>query len=414
MRVALLVRRFPTVSETFVVNEVRWLLDHGHSAYIVPERLTEDRVEIPPDVRATVVTQPRLPSRRAGNLPWLVADMLSARVTNRSGPGRLAETGATRKDVLLRMYWLRRVQRLPEIDAFHCHFGPSALFAARAKGAGFISAPFVATFHGQDVTARPFRHNNLAMYGPVFEQASVMTVGSEFMKQKLTKLGAPPDRVVILPQAVDTALFAPAGDTRRTDSDGLVVLSVGRLTEVKGMQHALRAFARARREVPALRYVIVGDGPQRIALETLARDLGLGTDVDFRGSLDYFSVAAAYREADIVLLSGVRTADGQEEGQGLAPLEAAATGLPVVASSSGGLAEAVLDGTTGVLVTPGDEGALCQAVVALAGDPGRRLSMGAAGRERVLARFSLDVHMTQLLSLLDAEDSEGRHAGAKT
>lgn len=413
MHVALLVRRFPVVSETFVVNEARWFLDHGHAVHIVPEHPVDSPVPVPDDILARFVREPRLPSPRPRNVPRLAADITRTWLRHRSRLGRAVDfRNADRKNALLALYWLIRLQRIGSVDAVHAHFGPSALFAARLQQAGLLSSPIVATFHGQDLTARPHKRNDLAMYQPVFDQAVVMTVGSEFMKGKLAELGAPTERIVVLPQAVDTTAFSPPREPRRTNGP-LVVLSVGRLTEVKGFAHALHAVARATHHVTDLRYVVVGDGPLRADLAATAAELGISDLVDFRGSLDHAGVAAAYREADVVLLSGVRTADGQEEGQGLVPLEAAATGVPVIASRSGGLAETVADGVTGLLVPPGDVAALSDALVELCADRDRRLAMGAAGRARVIAHYSLDAHMGKLFRLV-TDAVAGTASGVRT
>src|SRR5206468_4171447 len=141
----------------------------------------------------------------------------------------------------------------------------------------------------------------------------------------------------------------------------------------------LRAAARLAASAARLRYVFCGDGGEAAALARTATPLGAGVVelVGFRRD-----VAACLAAADIVALPSLR------EGLGVAALEAMAAGRPVVASRVGGLAEAVVHAETGLLVPPGDPTALAAALARLAGDPELRARLGAAGRERVLARYT--------------------------
>ena len=162
---------------------------------------------------------------------------------------------------------------------------------------------------------------------------------------------------------------------------GSRLLFVGRLVPVKGIDTLLRAFAVALREQPDLTLDIVGDGPLRGVLEALAGALGLGGSVRFRGRVE--DVGAEMEQATAVVVPSLG------EGFGMVALEAAERGRPVVASAVGGLPEIVADGTTGVLVPPGDASTLATAIVALVHDAERAAAMGRAARERALAEFSL-------------------------
>ncbi len=172
-----------------------------------------------------------------------------------------------------------------------------------------------------------------------------------------------------------------AGPEPTASPGGSRLLCVGRLVPVKGHDTLLRAFAVARRELPGLTLDIAGDGPLRGELETLAGGLSLGGAVRFLGRVETVATEMANAAAVVVPSLG--------EGFGMAALEAAERGRPVIASAVGGLPEIVDDGRTGVLVRPGDVQALAGAVVTLVRDPERATAMGAAARERVLAEFSL-------------------------
>jgi colanic acid/amylovoran biosynthesis glycosyltransferase len=277
-----------------------------------------------------------------------------------------------------------RVQRAGAIDVFHAQFGTTAGAAVALRREGLVTAPIVCSIHGQDanVTAR-YAHDT---FRSLHAELACLTVGTAFMREVVHELGVPREKTALWPQGVDTE--RPAG-ARRGPHPTCNVLSVGRLVEFKGVDDSLRAVAAARAEVPDLRYTVIGDGPLRAQLEQLARDLGVADITTFAGALDHAAVLRAHSDADVFLQMGKTGADGSREGQGVAPCEAAVSGLPCVATRSGGLPEVIVDGGTGVLVDPGDVAAAAQALAALAADPDRRREMGDGGRRFVTERFSL-------------------------
>lgn len=151
-----------------------------------------------------------------------------------------------------------------------------------------------------------------------------------------------------------------------------VVVFLGRLRKYKGAQHAIRAMALVRREVPEARLDVVGDGPYRPSLEALAASLGLGAGVRFLGALPHARKVEALNAAQVAVCPSPK------EGWGLTVIEANACGVPVVASRSPGLVESVREGETGLLVPHGDAGAIARALVRLLTDRALRLGMAEA------------------------------------
>jgi glycosyltransferase involved in cell wall biosynthesis len=156
--------------------------------------------------------------------------------------------------------------------------------------------------------------------------------------------------------------------------DALVFGFVGRLVPIKDPATLLHAFATVRREIPRARLMMVGDGELRAPMELLAQRLGLADAVAFLGwRTDLVNIYAAL---DVLVLSSV------SEGTPVAMIEAMAARKPVVATSVGGVPDLVSDGTTGLLVAPGDPGVLAEAMIRLARRPEARAAMGEAGRAR--------------------------------
>jgi glycosyltransferase involved in cell wall biosynthesis len=158
-------------------------------------------------------------------------------------------------------------------------------------------------------------------------------------------------------------------------------ITVARLDPVKDQPTMLRATRRVVAVLPEFRLDIVGDGPERRNLESLARDLALTANVLFHG--DRRDVQLLLRRPQVFLLSSIT------EGISLTLLEAMAAGLPAVATDVGGNREVVAPEVTGILVPPAQPGLLAEAVTALCRNPARASELGAAGRRQVESRFSL-------------------------
>lgn len=204
--------------------------------------------------------------------------------------------------------------------------------------------------------------------------------------------GLPKDSIRVIPNGVDTDLFHPpaAGEAaalRRQHGiapDALVVMGVASLKPLKCIDLLIRATAPIlkHRERDA-RLVIVGRGPQRQALESLASELGVADRVIFTGLRD--DVESIMRMADMLVISSWTV-----EAFPNVALEAMATGLPVVSTDVGSVRELVEDGRSALVVPAGDEGALRAAIARLLDDDGMRRAMGARGREIVEAKFRIE------------------------
>lgn len=175
------------------------------------------------------------------------------------------------------------------------------------------------------------------------------------------------------------------------DEEALVVGIVGRLSPEKGHKVFLRALARARRQEPRLRGLIVGNGQERDTLAAESKALGLESACRFTGHVT--KPASYYQAMDIQAMPSFT------EGMPNAALEGMFMGLPLIATRVGGIPEVVVEGETGLLIPCGNEKALSGAMLALAASPERRAALGRAGRERIRACFSPRVRVRQILDL---------------
>ncbi len=167
-----------------------------------------------------------------------------------------------------------------------------------------------------------------------------------------------------------------------------VLLTVARLVPRKGHKIVLDALPQVMREVPNLKYLIAGDGPEKARLQEQARQLGIQDAVIFVGDVAHHEVCDYYNLCDAFIMANRLEAGGDVESFGMVFTEANATGKPVIGGRSGGTAEAVLDGKTGFLVDPESAEEIAERLLLLLKNEHLCGRMGAAGLDRVRTEFN--------------------------
>jgi glycogen(starch) synthase len=232
--------------------------------------------------------------------------------------------------------------------------------------------------------------------------ADALTAPSSAMARVVAaECGIPLERIAVIPNALDAEEFRPASREPNADND-VVILHVGRVERGKGVQVLAEAIPQVLKAVAQARFVFVGadrplpDGRSQIAaLREHFASLGLDSRIELRGRVSQTELLSAYTEADLCVVPSLIY-----ESFSYTCAQAMACGLPVVASRIGGIPETVDDGTTGILVDPGDVDGLARAIVRLARDGELRRRMGAAGRAKVellyaprrLAEMNLEIY----------------------
>lgn len=243
---------------------------------------------------------------------------------------------------------------------------------------------FVHTKHGR-ARSRTWRGRLVTRWAARRPDA-IIAVSRDAMQRAIEREGFPAARVHLVYNGIDTSPVAV-----RSGPWGTRLVTVARLEPIKSLDVMLHAVARLRTAGHEATLTVIGDGTERPALEHLAQALGLATAVTFTGwSSD---VGRHLTEADLFVMSS------RSEGLSLTLLEAMAAGLPIVATAVGGNPEVIEHGRTGLLVPHGDPTALATAIGEILGDPARAAAMGTAGRQRVMARFSLDAMVEAHLRL---------------
>ena len=279
-------------------------------------------------------------------------------------------------------------------NAVMIHSNTNAVWGG-ALAASRLHLPHV--WHVHELVTEPALVRRLIAWMVNRYSQRVVAISHAVADHLLTDAPALAGRITVIYDAVDTNRFSPAIDGRAlrrawgVDDDETLVGVVGRISAWKGQDFFLRAFALAAREHPRLRAVIVGDVTpgedwRRQELQALARELGVADRVLWPG---YHNDAPQVMAAlDILALPSIRP-----EPFGMVVIEAMASGKPVVATAHGGPLESVVEGETGLLVSPRAPAEMAAALARLADATGLRMRLGAAGRKRAVTVFGFQRHV---------------------
>ncbi|QEC46664.1 glycosyltransferase family 4 protein [Baekduia soli] len=374
------VNTYVTVSETFIPDAIAAVDAHGTESWVICGRSeNEDRFPLPPPERRIVAPVPSTARR--------IVDRL------RGADPRRRFAGSVLADA-----------RTAGPDLLHAHFGWSALYAAPL--AQLMDIPLVTTFHGSDVTVLPLQPEHRGVYTGLFGTMTAAIVVSRYVQGALEDLGwAGPTHIV--PAGVDVRRFTFREPPAACDAPR--VAFVGRLVERKGADVLLRAAAGLRADGTPVEVHLVGDGPERSALEALAREHRL-EEIRFHGALGPDGVRDVLRGAHLMVMPSRALPSGSGEGSPVVLKEALATGVPVIATDTGGTREVMPPEYRDELVAGDDVAGLAHQMRAVLHDPAswaRRAHVGRAWVEQEFDWGVLGARTVELYATL-AGDAERR------
>ena len=355
-RIVYLAQRFPVVTETFTAKEVAAL---SHRGFDVQVRTMRAAPPGPPELDDLRPLAREIDLRRAP--PGLV------RLLRR--PGLLAHAASSRRALAALRGAALAAEVDPARDHLHAQFpleAASAGLFASAAGSSFSFS--IHTLHRPDLIEEKLRAASFVVAGSEYERETVgRRYGPEARdKVEVRRLGVPPRAA------------------RSGYEPGLVV-SVGTLTGKKGHDVLIRAAAGLRRPY---RLVIVGEGPDRPALEALAAELGVAAELP--GVMAHERALELVGRAQVFALCCRETAEGDHDFLPVALMDAMSLGVPCVSTRLVGIPELIEDGVSGLLGAPDDASAATERIDALLADRALGERLGAAGRERVRGDYDLD------------------------
>ena len=290
------------------------------------------------------------------------------------------------------LWRLWRVIRRVPVDIVHTHSSKAGFLgrlAARAAGVPrIVHTPHGHVFHGYFSAVATHAFSLMERVAAPWTDR-IITLSDEEARDHLRRGIGTPGQFVTIPSGVELGPVLSAAPTHLVP-DGPVVGAVARLVPVKGLHHLIDAAPIVLRHCPRARFLLVGEGEMRTALEARARARGLQAHILFAGYRE--DVASVIAGTDLVVLPSIN------EGMGRVLVMAMALGKPIVASRVGGVAELLGEGEAGILVPPGDPAALAEAITTLLRDSPRARTLGEAGRRRA-PRYSAEAMLEALAKL---------------
>lgn len=353
-RVAYVLRTFPRLSETFVDGEAAEVIRRGVDVKILSldrsdEGLTHEIVE------------------RAG---------LAARTVY--GPESFLP-----------------VLRDFRPDLLHAHFATQGTAEAR-RLASALDVPFTFTAHRYDIYAKA----PVDLGDRIDAAAAVVTVSRANVRHLTTTYGVAPGKLHVIPCGVDVRRFRPSARRVRFP----LLVCVARLKPIKNHKLLLEACALLAARGVAFRCALVGEGPARREVEETRDRLGLEEIVELVGPAEHGEVLSWWHRASVAVLTS------EYEGMPVCLMEAAACGVPSVATAVGGVPELVQDGVTGLLAPAGDATAVADRLERLLVDPVLAAQLGAEARKRAEREFSVSRQVDRLLAVWNGVLAEAQAA----
>ncbi len=405
MKIAFIVNEFPSLSQTFVLNQITGLIDRGHEVDIfAEEERREDKIH--DDVRKYNLLErtsyplaiPQNKVQRIFEILGYIYNLIKKNPKPILNSLNVMKYGRKASSLSLIYQIIPFLQKGP-YDVVHCHFGPCGILGALLKELDATGGKLVATFHGYDMSKYLKKHGD-RVYGSLFGKGDLFLPISECWKVKLIKLGCSKEKIVVHRMGIDISKFRFTPRMPK-NKEKVQLLTIGRLVEKKGVQYGIQAVAKVINKFPNIEYKIIGEGPLRGSLETLINDLNVIDRVQLLGWKEQEELVKILSEADILLAPSVTSHDGDQEGIPVVLMEALARGLPVISTYHSGIPELIQDKKSGLLVPEGDVNSLVEKLEYLFLNQKIWSEMGNVGRRHVDEYYGINKLNDQLVALYE-------------
>ena len=404
-RVAYILAKYPSLSENFIRREIEAVRRLGVAVDVyalrkgdgeAAEAVYRDDIPTGEKIAATAWAALRLP-RFVAAVARIVAMEL----------GRPGDLARSLRNMPTAAAFARRIRRSGAV-AVHAHFAGQPVIVARNVSL-LAGIPYTFSVHARDV----FLEKADLRYG--IRHAGAVAACTQAATDRAREL-APPElrsRVCLVRHGLpadEIARFEAAAKSAARGSS--TVLMIGRLVEKKGVPVLLRAIAQLRKEGCGIDCVILGDGPERAAIERLVDELHLRDLVKLPGWATPDGVRDWMARAALLAVPSIVAGDGDRDGLPNVILEAAAARLPVVGAAAGGIGEFVTDESTGLLVPPGDAAALAAAIKRLADDERLRSTLAEGAYQKLQREYCAERNAAFLINVMEWRAAPIEHAPA--
>lgn len=387
MHILYFLKRFPKLSESFVLSEIHELLNRGHEVSVFALNDPGESIHHEEfgdlDIPIRYAEGPTI----ADGSDLLTSKLFVPRVLRRSLYRDHPKYHG--KSLYRARQCIEFIEDLDTpVDHIHCHFGYRDKIAA-TYAAAYHRIPCTVTAHAYELFADPNPH----VLGVLFDRTDRVIVPSQYNRSYLREHFGVTRPIDVVPATARLSKFQP---TDRTVPNRL--LTVARLVEKKGVVYAIEALAALAETYPDIEYHIVGSGREEDELRRRATALGVANRVTFLGNVTDERLHKEYDEAAAFVLPCVIAADGDRDGSPVAIKEAMAMATPCLSTTVTGIPEMIEDGTDGFVVEPRDADALADVMTKVFDDEDRRREMGQHARETVHEKFGLQVAVDKLVA----------------
>ncbi len=393
MKIAFIVNQFPTLSETFILNQITGLIDRGHEVEIYADQPGNTQ-KYHPDVDKYKLRERTYYIGRPNNRFLRILKLFRLPLANfLKNPSvffkalNVSKYGFEAKSLRLLYASAHLLGRQARYDIIHSHFGPNGQKSLFLRDIGVIKGKIVTTFHGYDVS-NYIKLNGDNIYKPLFDHGNIFSPISNQMKSRLIELNCDERKIVVHRVGIDCSKFTFT--VRHQPENGkFQILTVARLAEKKGVEYGIIAVANLIKLGINVEYNIVGNGLLAEDLQKLIKKLNVSNHVNLLGWKQQQEVITIMNNTHIFLAPSITSKTGDQEGIPTVIMEAMAMGLPVISTYHSGIPELVENGVSGFLVPERDVDALTERLHYLVKHPEIWSEMGRAGRKFVESHHSI-------------------------
>lgn len=392
MKIAYVLRIFPKLSESFIINEIVELLKRGHDIQIFSMEIPIENIKHEEIKENNIIGRTHYYNFNQifkVNFIYLLKYFLSSVVQDICD----LRISINILKLDLKLAYFATIMKNNNVELIHVHF--ATMGAIARKLSSILGLPYTLTAHAFDIYRNP---NADELRKTMNNAESVITI-SEYNKNHLQSEIGITNRIEVIRCGIDLDRF---NTRRRVKNNAIIkILTVARLVEKKGIEYLIRAIPIVIKQTHDCDLTIVGSGSLNDYLHKLVYDLDLEGSIQFKGDVADFELMRYYEEADMFILPCIIAENGDLDGIPVSIMEAMAMKLPVVTTSVSGIPELVEDGISGILVPPKDEKAIADAIIKLHKDRQLGLEMGEKGKKIIEKKYNIVSESEKLIRIFE-------------
>lgn len=408
MNILFFVSEFPSISQTFILNQMTGLIDAGHDVRILAKKQggggkVHDAVLQYRLLDRVIYYGPGGAGRPGKGLRFFggLCAHTAARFFRKNYIGGSVPFHDLIRypNLILLIRTLNRVD-LSDRDVILAHFGPNGLLAQKCRALGLLHGRLFTVFHGYDML-RYLKQKGSGVYRDLFDSDCTLLPISRAWADRCLKLGARPGKIIVHHMGINVEEFMGRSPER---GEEINIVSAARFVEKKGLTYGIDAVGRVIEKGYSVRYAIAGDGPLRDALLKQIAARHLTDRVRLVGWKTQEEWIEMMKDAHIVLAPSITARDGDMEGIPVQLMEAMAMKKIVVSTFHSGIPELIQNGVNGYLVAEKNSGQLAQTIEQIIKTPETWESLTENARRTIVGHYNIERQNGRLIRILEGED----------